>query len=304
MAVSDSIDFDPPVGVLDQIAPKLRRIVAPNPSPMTFRGTNTYVLGQGDVVVIDPGPASPAHLAALLRGLEGARVAQILVTHAHLDHSPLAADLARATGAPVYGFGPAQSGRSDVMQRLVAQGMQSGGEGIDANFTPDHALADGETLRTAAGEVTALWTPGHLSNHMCFAWEGALFSGDHIMGWASTMISPPDGDLTQFMASAARLLARSERVYYPGHGAPVTQPQARVQALIDHRKTREATILHTLSQGPKTVASLTAEIYHDTPAALHGAAARNVFAHLIDLVVKGEIHAAPGLSETAKFSLP
>lgn len=293
----------PPAGVMEALEPGIRRILAANPSPMTYWGTNTYVLGEGNVTVLDPGPADPAHMAAILAGLApGERVARILVTHAHLDHSPLSRPLSEATGAPVYAFGDAQAGRSEVMRDLVARGLGSGGEGVDRAFAPDLRLADGERLDIGNGlSVEALWTPGHFANHLCFAMTGALFTGDQVMGWASTLISPPDGDLTAFMASCARLARRDDRIYYPAHGAPVTDPAARIRWLIDHRKQREAEILAALADRPATVSGLARTIYTDTPATLIPAAERNVFAHLIDLTTRDLVRPEPELSAKAVF---
>lgn len=294
----------PPVGVLEQLEPGIRRILAPNPSPMTYWGTNTYVVGEGQVAVIDPGPDEPAHLQAILDGLlPGEEVSHILVTHAHLDHSPLARPLSEATGAPVLAYGDALAGRSDVMTDLVAGGLTSGGEGVDAGFRPDETLADGERIHGDGWHLDTIWTPGHFANHLCFAFADAVFTADHVMGWASSLVSPPDGDLTAFMASCRKLAARSDRIYYPGHGTPVADPAARITWLITHRLGRETQILDTLALGPGTVSSLTEAIYTDTPAALIPAARRNVFAHLIDLTTRGLTRAEPGLSEAADFSL-
>lgn len=295
----------PRAGEMIELAPHLRRIIAPNPSPMTFWGTNTYVLGTGAVTLVDPGPNLPAHAEAILAGLQpGETIARILVTHSHVDHSPLARPMAEAAGCKVYAYGDAQAGRSERMRALVAEGLATGGEGVDSAFAPDICLANGEVLDIGGGQsVTALWTPGHFANHLSFAYEGAILSGDHIMGWASTMISPPDGDLSAFFASCARLLARGESTYYPGHGAPVLDGPARTREMVAHRQAREAEILEALKQGPKTPRELTKEIYNDTPPALHGAAMRNVFAHLIDLTDKGKTAPNGALREDAAFDL-
>ena len=291
-------DFDPPIGVAETLAPGLRRIVAPNPSPMTYRGTNTYVLGTTRLAIIDPGPMSEAHLDRLLAL---GPVSHIIVTHAHVDHSPLARPLSEATGAQVYAFGAAGAGRSPVMQSLAALGLAGGGEGIDTDFEPDHALADGETITGDGWELTALHTPGHIGNHLCLAWGDACFTADHVMGWASSLVSPPDGDLTDFMASCARLSQHAWRVFYPGHGAPIDDPRARLNWLIAHRKGREAQILHALSDGPTTAHDLAKAIYTETPAALLAAAERNVLAHLIDLMGRGLAAHDGALSAGAVF---
>lgn len=295
----------PPVpGRAEMLEPGLRRILASNPSPMTFRGTNTYLLGLREIAVIDPGPDDPAHLEAILAGLPAnARVSHILVTHAHLDHAPLARPLSQATGAPVLAFGDATAGRSAVMTRLAETGLAGGGEGIDRGFTPDIRLADGETVESADWQLTALHTPGHMGNHICLAWGDALFSGDHVMGWASSLVSPPDGDLTDFMASCRRLAAQPWRRFYPGHGAPVDAPATRLDRLITHRLAREAEILAALAPGPLTAAALAAQIYTEVPPALLPAAGRNVFAHLVDLAQRGRVTPVSTLSFDGAFAL-
>lgn len=295
-------DFAPPVGVALPLEPGLRRILAPNPSPMTFRGTNTYLLGTRDLAVIDPGPDDPDHLAAIRAALgPGQRISHILVTHAHLDHSPLARALSRATGAPVLAFGDARAGRSAVMDRLAASGLAGGGEGVDAGFCPDQTLADGDCVTGDGWQVRALHTPGHFGNHLSFVWGDAVFSGDLVMGWSTSLVSPPDGDLTDFMASCARLAGLDLRIAYPGHGGAIGTPRTRLQALIAHRLGREAAILAALAHGPATPAALAAQIYTTTPAALIPAATRNVFAHLVDLHGKSRVSATPGLAWDALF---
>ena len=298
----DQAAFNPTPGLVETLEPGIRRLLAPNPSPMTFRGTNTYLVGTGRVAVIDPGPALPAHHDAILAALQpGEVISHIFVSHSHLDHSPLAAPLSRTTGAPVLAFGDSLAGRSPVMQRLAAAGLTGGGEGVDAGFAPNEALADGDTVDHGDWQLTALWTPGHFGNHLSFVLGDAVFTGDHLMGWASTMVSPPDGDLTAFMASTERLAARSARVFHPGHGAPVTDPAARAQWLLDHRRNREAEILERLDDQARDIAWLTRDIYRDTPRALLPAAGRNVFAHLIDLHGKNRVAADPHLALTARF---
>lgn len=293
--------FNPHAGVAEMLDDGLRRILAPNPSPMTWRGTNTYIIGQGRVAVIDPGPDSPAHLEAILNATKGEVIEAILVTHSHIDHSPLARPLSEASGAPVLAYGNSYAGRSAVMTDLVARGMTGGGEGIDATFAPDRCLLDHEVVEGTDWHVTALWTPGHIGNHLCFAWGDALFTGDHVMGWASSLVSPPDGDLTQFMASCTRLKARKDKIYHSGHGAPITNPAERINWLIDHRNSREAQILAAMGDNPATVPALTQIIYTDAPAALLPAAQRNVLAHLIDLSGRGLVSVPSGLSPDAKF---
>lgn len=295
-------DFRPVPGMAEPLSPGLRRIVAPNPSPMTFRGTNTYLVGTTKLAVIDPGPDDPAHLDAILAASAGARITHILVTHAHLDHAPLSRDLSRATGAPVYAFGHAEAGRSATMQALAESGLVGGGEGVDHGFDPDELLEDGDTLHGPDWSLRALHTPGHMANHMAFAWDDKLFSGDLVMGWATSLVSPPDGDLTAFMASVRRLQAQDWSVLHPGHGAPVDNPAMRLQELLAHRLGREASILDALGDGPASAEALTHRIYTDTPRPLLAAAERNVLAHLIDLSTRGLVTARGGLSARAVFA--
>lgn len=285
--------------------PRPHLLRAPNPSPMTAEGTNTWLLDAGDaVVVIDPGPALAPHLEAILASLAGRPLAAILVTHAHLDHSALAPGLAAATGAPVLAFGPAGAGQSPLMARLQADGLTGGGEGVDHDFRPDRCLADGEVLSLGGLQIEAIHTPGHMSNHLCFACGGLLFSGDHAMGWASSLVSPPDGDMGAYMASLARLAARPWRAMLPGHGPVVTDAAGRLAELTAHRRAREAAVLQALRAGPADAATLTAAIYADTPAALMPAASRNVLAHLVDLADRMEIAAPLPLTARTTFHLP
>ncbi|WP_439156320.1 MBL fold metallo-hydrolase [Yoonia sp.] len=296
-------EFAAAVGHPHALSPLLSVVVAPNPSPMTHTGTNTYLLGAAELAVIDPGPDDPAHLAALTRAIAGRKVSHILLTHSHLDHSPLARPLANQTGAPVLAFGHAHAGRSPVMRALAKKGLTGGGEGIDHAFTPDITLKDGARVTGKGWALTALHTPGHIGNHMCFQWQDAVFTGDHVMGWASSLVSPPDGDLTDFMRSCDRLAGLQARIYYPGHGAPVDDPAARLDWLLRHRKGRENQIIAHLADRAHDVGSLTRHIYTETPPKLLAAAARNVFAHLIDLHQRGHISAAPALRLDATFSL-
>ncbi|MEO0678968.1 MAG: MBL fold metallo-hydrolase [Pseudomonadota bacterium] len=311
---ADLFDRDASVrhGVLEAMEPGLRRITCPNPSPMTFTGTQTYVLGEGDVAVIDPGPGHPDHQRALLAGLApGERVAWIVLTHTHIDHSPGAAPLAEATGARTAAFGPHGAGMSVRMQALAATGADlGGGEGADRAFAPDLTLADGEALEGAGWRLRAVHTPGHLSNHLCFEAQadalapGAVLSGDHVMAWATTMVSPPDGDMAAFMASLRRLQGRGDRVFYPGHGAPLRDPEGMIAHQIAHREARSAQILDALAAlGPSNPAGLTARIYADVDPALHGAAARNVFATLLGLLDERRVAIEGALSPRARFAL-
>ncbi len=293
----------PPVGVAEIIAPGLRRILAPNPSPMTFWGTNTYLLGQEQVAVIDPGPKNDAHLQTILEATDhGRTISHIMVTHAHMDHSPLAADLSQYSGARIFAFGTAVDGRSEIMTQLAETGLAGGGEGIDHAFTPDHALHHGEKVHSDEWQLEALHTPGHIGNHLCFAWGEHCFTGDHVMGWASSLVSPPDGDLTDFMASCRLLQTRQWHMFFPGHGAPVETANDRLDWLVAHRLKRESAVLAHLENGPAQAFDIAQAIYHDTPASLMGAATRNVFAHLIDLTRRGLIEPRQTLEAEALFS--
>lgn len=298
-------DFDPAVGVAEELEPGLRRIVAPNASPMTFRGTNTYLLGESEVAVIDPGPEDAAHLAALKRALGRARVSHIFVTHSHVDHSPLSRRLSMQTGAPVLALGTSAFGRRPETVALAEGGALGGGEGVDAGFAPDVVLRDGEIVTGAGWRMEAIATPGHFGNHVCLAREGTVFTGDHVMSWATTMVSPPDGDIGDFMASLEKLLARpGDRRYLPGHGAPLDEPGRMLRHQLGHRRAREAQILAALDDAPGTPAVLAARIYTDVPPALLPAAARNVLAHLLDLHRRGRVASdgAPGAATAYRLA--
>ena len=281
------LDHAPPVGVPERLAAGLRVVTAPNGGPMTFTGTRTYLVGEGEVAVIDPGPDEPRHRAALVAALGAERVAAVLVTHAHRDHSAGARAFAAEVGAEVLAHGDPVVARPAGMARWQGIG---GGEGLDADFRPDRRIGEGAVLRGPGWTLTALATPGHTGDHLGFAWAeaNALFSGDLVMGWATTLISPPDGDLGEFRASLRRLQARPEAVYYPGHGAPVVDPQAVIAYVLGHRAEREGQIRAALARGPATVAELIAAIYLDVDPGLRAAAGRNVLAHLLDLGDRGE----------------
>lgn len=289
---------------ITELAPGLLRILAPNPSPMTYWGTNTYVLGEGsERVLIDPGPDLATHRAAVLAALpSGARISHILVTHAHLDHSGGARALSEATGAPILAFGDAMAGRSAHMAALSE--TLGGGEGVDAAFTPDETLRHGTLFDTPAGPIKALHTPGHMGNHLCFLWRGAVFSGDLIMGWSSSLISPPDGDAAAFRDSCAVLRDHAPSRLHPGHGAPIEAPSERIDFLLRHRREREAQILAALAQGPLDLMTLTRAVYTDLPETHLPAAARNTLAHLIDLSRQNRLKAQPEISINAIFSVP
>lgn len=266
-------------GMVQTLHPLVRRLLAPNPSAFTFTGTQSYLVGHGEVAVIDPGPDEPAHIAAILAATAGERITAIVCTHTHRDHSPAARALAAACGAPIVGCAPLAL--DDSGPRADAS--------FDADYAPDRVLADGDELAGPGWTLRAVATPGHTSNHLCFALPqaSALFTGDHVMGWSTTVVSPPDGDMADYMASLQRLLDRDDSVYYPAHGEPIDRPQRMVRGLIGHRRQREAQILRLLGEGDKPVPALVASMYAGIDPRLHGAAGRSVLAHLIDLERRG-----------------
>ncbi|MGE0256471.1 MAG: MBL fold metallo-hydrolase [Alphaproteobacteria bacterium] len=272
-------NFDVEYGEVVTLSPLVRRVVAPNPSAFTFRGTGTYIVGHGKVAVIDPGPDDTAHVAALLAAVAGETVTHIVLTHTHLDHSPAARALKAATGAPLVGCGP--HGRHGPV----------GDEGADWDYVPDRQLVEGDGVEGAGWSLEAVHTPGHTSNHLCFALaeERALFSGDHVMGWSTTIVSPPDGDMSAYMGSLAKVGRRPETLFYPTHGAPVTEPAPYVAALVAHREEREAQIVATLAAGPRRIPEMVAAMYADVPAHLHRAAARSVLSHLVRMREDGRV---------------
>jgi glyoxylase-like metal-dependent hydrolase (beta-lactamase superfamily II) len=266
-------------GKLEPVAPGIRRIVANNPGPFTFRGTGTYVVGQGEVAVIDPGPDLAEHVDALLGGLADERITHILVTHTHRDHSPSAAAVKEATGAPTYGFGP-HGGMRGI------PGIEEGG---DWDFAPDIVTKDGDQIIGSGWRFEAVHTPGHTSNHLCFALpdQGILFSGDHVMGWSTSVIAPPDGDMAAYMASLDKLLQRNDSVYWPTHGPAITEPKEHVRAFIAHRREREAGVVACLEAGIGHIDAMVERLYVGLNPNLKRAAGRSVLAHLIDLVNRG-----------------
>lgn len=278
----------------------LRVVTADNPSVLTGRGTNSFLIGRDSVAVIDPGPDLPNHRAALIRAAHPGRITHILVTHAHRDHSEGAPALAAATGAAVHGFGPATAGRSPLMQRLAAQGGLDGGEGLDRDFRPDIPMRDGQTVETDEWALTALHTPGHFAGHLSFQMGTRVFCGDVVMGWSSTLISPPDGDLFDYFRSLERLALTGAHRLLPAHGDAITDPLARLTQLAAHRRARTAQILAALRDGPATAMELVRRIYDIAPE-LHHAAARNVLAHLIALTEIGAAEAPTGLTADAVF---
>jgi glyoxylase-like metal-dependent hydrolase (beta-lactamase superfamily II) len=271
---------------LQPAAPNVRRLVAQNPSPFTHVGSGTFIVGTGRVAVIDPGPELPEHVDALLSELGSEEVAHILVTHTHLDHSGAAQLLAAKTGAPTFGFGPHAAGKHQPEDKVEA--------GADWRFKPDHLLAEGDSVEGGDYVLTALHTPGHCSNHLCFALADGktLFTGDHVMGWATSVIIPPDGDMEAYMKNLRRLLARDDARYLPTHGPAIEDPKPLVAAYVKHREEREQQIAACLAQGIRKIPEMVASMYKDVPAYLHPAAARSVFAHLLHMVESGRAKTA------------
>ncbi|WP_417468835.1 MBL fold metallo-hydrolase [Maricaulis sp.] len=284
-------------GVCETISPSVRRVIAPNPGPFTYTGTGVYIIGHGEVAVIDPGPFDPVHEAALDKALTGERVTHVFVTHHHLDHSPLARPLAEKHGAKVYGFG-AQS-------VLPAGGEVRLEAGDDVGFQPDIELADGERFSGPGWTLEALHTPGHTSNHVCYALEeeNILFSGDHVMAWSTSVISPPDGHMGDYLRELARVRDRNFTRLWPTHGPAVENPAEFVQAYIDHRLKREQQIIAHLASGPQRVPALVAAIYTHVDKRLHPAAAHSILAHMIHLVETGAVECDDEPSLTARFRL-
>lgn len=284
---------------MSQIVKEPRLILAPNPSPLTGPGTNTFLIGQDHVAVIDPGPDDPAHLDMIMQAGNG-KISHIFITHAHRDHSAGALSLAGLTGAPILAFGDALAGRSAVMARLAASGQVGGGEGLDMKFRPDIFLRDGEMIESPDWSMRAVHTPGHCGNHLCFQWDDLMFCGDIILGWSSTLISPPDGDLTDYFRSLEKILAATPRRLLPAHGDPVDDPAARIGELAHHRRARTAQILAALENAPGDAAGLAGRIY-DIPPQLMPAAARNTLAHLIALAELGAVVCQGDMAADAVF---
>ncbi|WP_420959841.1 MBL fold metallo-hydrolase [Brucella sp. IR073] len=276
--------FIPQYGHAVEVAPGVARLTVNNPGPFTFHGTNSYIVGRDTLAVIDPGPEDEAHLAALLKAIAGRPVSHIFVSHTHRDHSPLAARLKEATGAVIVAEGPHRPARPLHVGEVNALDASA-----DTDFSPDICLADGAAVEGDGWTLRAIHTPGHTTNHMAFALEGTgiVFSADHVMAWATTIVAPPDGAMADYMASLDRLLTREDAIYFPGHGGPVTNPQAFLRGLRTHRRMRERAILERVRAGDRTIPDMVKAIYRDTDPRLHGAAALSVLAHLEDLAARG-----------------
>lgn len=277
-------EIDVDYGRCDQVSPLIRRVIANNPGPFTFVGTGTYIVGRGEVAVIDPGPNDPAHLEAILAATAGERVTHILITHHHSDHSPLAGPLKARTGATIYGCAVVGAVEADTGEVKMEAGH-------DLDFRPDVSLCGGGQVKGAGWTIEAIPTPGHTSNHICYALaeENALFSGDHIMGWSTTVITPPDGDMTDYLESLARIRARGFDTLWPTHGPPVREVDAFIAAYQDHRQERIDQILRALEAGPARIGELVPRLYADVDKRLHPAAARSMLAAMIHLVRKRAI---------------
>ncbi|HEU5482156.1 MAG TPA: MBL fold metallo-hydrolase [Sphingomicrobium sp.] len=271
--------MDTPYELLDELEPGIARVLAHNPSAFTYTGTQTYVVGKAEVAVIDPGPDNPEHVDAIVAAVGDRKLAAILCTHTHRDHSPAAAPLAERTGAPIIGCAPLA---------LETVGPRADAA-FDGAYSPDRVLEDSDTVEVDGRPLTAVATPGHTSNHLCFAWGDALFTGDHVMGWSTTVVVPPDGDMAAYMQSLAKLRQRDDRIYYPAHGPPVDKPQQYVRSLIGHRLQRERQILTLVSDGPMPIPDIVANAYPGLDPRLTTAAAGSVYAHLLDLERRGMV---------------
>ena len=288
--------FDAVPGKPERLSPLIRRVLCANPGPFTFKGTASFIVGHGQVAIVDPGPNDDAHLAALLNAVAGETVTHILVTHTPRDHSPLTEKLKQATGATTVAYGPHGGGA----QNSVAMDASA-----DTGFTPGLRAADGDVIAGTGWTLSALHTPGHTSNHMCFALheEKALFAGDHVMAWSTSVVAPPDGDMGAYMASLQKLLTRDDAIYHPAHGPPRADPLPLVRAYLTHRRMREAAILARLKAGDRTIAALVQSIYAGLDPKLHAAAGLSVLAHLDHLVVQGRVRKEHDVYEVIKPSL-
>lgn len=296
-------------GILQEAEPGIRRVIAPNPGPFTLYGTGTYVIGKGNVAVIDPGPAITAHIEALVQGLHDETISHILVTHTHLDHSPGCALLKDFCDAPTYGFGPHGSGRERREGQVEARIAGPAEEGADFDFTPDIQVRDGDIIDGDDFVIECLHTPGHTSNHVCYRLceptegSGILFCGDHVMGWSTTIVSPPDGDMGAYIGSLKRLLEEDDRTYWPTHGDPIRDPKSRIESLIHHRHRREGEIIDCLHRGIDTIPEMVRDIYRELPAAMHRAAGRSVLASIIHLIEQGMVSGADPVSLDTRYAL-
>ncbi len=281
-------------GVADRLTPLVRRVVARNPGHYTLHGTNSYIVGHGRVAIIDPGPLLDDHIAALIKAVDGEVVEHIVVTHTHHDHSPAALALQEAVGGTIRG----------ALPKPIPEGAETA-ESIHRAFAPDHQLFDGEAIAGDGWTLEAVHTPGHMSNHMCLALaaESILFSGDHIMGWNTTVVSPPDGNMADYMASLERCLARDDRTYWPAHGPEIAEPGPFVRAYRTHRRMRETEILRCIEAGIDTIPAMVEDMYRHIPAAMHHAASRSVLAHLEHMAETGRIEADGALTPDAVYRL-
>jgi len=284
-------------GAVSVLSDRIRRVIARNPSPFTLHGTGTYILGRGNVAVVDPGPADPAHVDAILAAIEGERISHVLVTHTHTDHSPACALLRQHSDAPTYAFGPHGSGAAEEGVRLE--------EDADRAFAPDHEVRDGQVIEGDGWSVECVYTPGHTSNHMCYALreEKTLFTGDHVMAWSTSVISPPDGDMKRYMESLELLLDRDDALYWPTHGPSVVDTRAHVKAFIAHRREREEQIIACIENGVTRIRDMVPQMYTDLPEFMYGAAARSVLAAVVYLVERGEIEADGPVGLTASYQI-
>jgi glyoxylase-like metal-dependent hydrolase (beta-lactamase superfamily II) len=275
--MAEAVTVDATYGKLEELEPGIARVLAHNPSAFTYYGTQTYLIGTDEVAVIDPGPDVPEHLDALEAAIGGQRVVAIMCTHTHRDHSPAARPLAERTGAPVIGCAPLA---------LETVGPRADAS-FDGDYAPDRVLGDGEAIQINGDNVTAVATPGHTSNHLCFSYRGALFSGDHVMGWSTTVVFPPDGDMADYMASLDKLRKRDERIYYPAHGPAVTNPQQYLRHLAGHRLQREKQILRLVREQARDIPDIVSNAYPGLDPRLTAAAGGSVLAHLLDLERRG-----------------
>lgn len=285
-------------GAIREVAPGVRRLVANNPGPFTFRGTNTFIVGEGEVAVIDPGPDDPAHRGALLEALDGERITHIFITHTHRDHTDGVPGLQAATGAPVLAYG--QTGK----ERGVRTSSPSGKAFVDEAFAPDHKLRDGDTVKGAGWALDVIHTPGHAPDHLCFALQGerTVFTGDHVMGWNTTVVAPPEGHMGDYLASMERLMQRRDKVFLPAHGGQIREPQRVVKAYIVHRKWRESAIYNYLETGLRSIPEIVGKIYPGLESDLRAAAALSVFAHLQHLIERGAVTSDGPVALDAAFS--